>query len=465
MKVSLLFYLFYNKEHMKKERKPLDIANGPLMPNIFTFAIPLMLSEMMQIFFNSADTIIVGKFGGNQALAAVGATGSIVFLLTSLFYGLSTGSNVLIARCIGNNNQQKIKDAVHSSIIIAWVGGLCLTAIGVIFAKSLLEMMGTPQEIIDLSALYMRIYFGGVIFLLTFNFGSAVLRSKGDTKRPMYFMVVAGIVNIILNLFTVVILKWSVAGVAISTVVSQSVSAFLVLHVLINETDSTRLDLRHLYAEKSAIMEIMRIGIPAGLSAAVFALSNVVVQSSINSFDSTDIVSGNSAGSNIENFVYIGYTAFNQATLTFTSHCLGAGRTDRIKEVFIKTFLLVGAAAIIMSNAVYFAGPSLLTLYTDKQSVIDVGMIRTALVARWLILNALLDTFVASLRGMGYSTLPTVLMVIGICGVRIGWLYTVFPKLGTLQSIYMCFPVSWAVTMAIEIILWVIAYRKVCKSA
>ena len=210
--------------------------------------------------------------------------------------------------------------------------------------------MGTPEEIIDLSALYMRIYFGGVIFLLTFNFGSAVLRSKGDTKRPMYFMIAAGIVNILLNLFTVVVLKWSVAGVAISTVISQSVSALLVMYVLVNETDSTRLDLRHLYAEKSAIMEIMRIGIPAGLSAAVFALSNVVVQSSINSFDSTDVVSGNSAGSNIENFVYIGYTAFNQATLTFTSHCLGAGRTDRIKEVFIKTFLLVGAAAIIMST-------------------------------------------------------------------------------------------------------------------
>ena len=336
------------------------------MPNIFAFAIPLMLSEMMQIFFNSADTIIVGKFGGNQALAAVGATGSIVFLLTSLFYGLSTGSNVLIARCIGNNNQQKIKDAVHSSILIAWVGGIILTVIGVTFARNLLEMMGTPEVIIDLSALYMRIYFGGVIFLLTFNFGSAVLRSKGDTKRPMYFMIAAGIVNILLNLFTVVVLKWSVAGVAISTVISQSVSALLVMYVLVNETDSTRLDLRHLYAEKSAIMEIMRIGIPAGLSAAVFALSNVVVQSSINSFDSTDVVSGNSAGSNIENFVYIGYTAFNQATLTFTSHCLGAGRTDRIKEVFIKTFLLVGAAAIIMSNAVYFAGPSLLTLYTDK---------------------------------------------------------------------------------------------------
>lgn len=458
-------FLFYNRSHMKKERKPLDIANGPLMPNIFTFAIPLMLSEMMQILFNSADTIIVGKFGGDQALAAVGATGSIVFLLTSLFYGLSTGANVLIARCIGNNNQQKIRDAVHSSIVIAWVGGLCLTAIGVIFAKSLLEMMGTPEDIIDLSALYMRIYFGGVIFLLTYNFGSAVLRSKGDTKRPMYFMILAGIVNILLNLFTVVILKWSVAGVAISTVVSQCISAILVLYVLVNESDSTRLNLTHPYAEKSAVLEIMRIGIPAGLSAAVFALSNVVVQSSINSFDSTDIVAGNSAGANIENFVYIGYTAFNQATLTFTSHCLGAGRTDRIKEVFIKTFLLVARAAIIMSNAVYFAGPSLLSLYTDKQSVIDVGMIRTGIVARLLILNALLDTFVASLRGMGYSSLPTILMVIGICGVRIAWLYTVFPKLGTLQSIYMCFPVSWAITMIIEIVLWVIAYRKVCKSA
>ncbi len=442
----------------------MDMVNGPLLPNIFRFAIPLMFSELLQIFFNSADTIIVGKFAGDTALAAVGATGSLVFLLTSVFYGLSTGSNVLIARYLGTINVVRIRAAVHSSMIIAWCGGILLTLVGILFSKPLLGLMGTPEEFIDLSALYMKIYFAGVISLLTYNFGSAVLRSKGDTKRPLYFLIISGIINVVLNLITVILLKWSVVGVAVATVASETVSAVLVMWILINEEDATRLDLRHLKADLSSVGEIMRIGIPAGLSAAVFALSNVVVQSSINSFDSTDIVAGNAAGANIENYVYIGYTAFNQATLTFTSQNIGAGRTDRVKEILIKTGLLVAGAAILMSTVVYLAGPIVLKLYTDKPSVIDVGMIRTGLVARFLVLNASLDTFVNSLRGMGYSSLPTILMIIGICGVRIAWIYTVFPVEGTLESIYMCFPVSWAATMLVEIILWFIAYRKVCKN-
>ena len=442
----------------------MDMVNGPLLPNIFRFAIPLMFSELLQIFFNSADTIIVGKFAGDTALAAVGATGSLVFLLTSVFYGLSTGSNVLIARYLGTRNDERIRAAVHSSMIIAWCGGILLTLVGILFSKPLLGLMGTPEEFIDLSALYMKIYFAGVISLLTYNFGSAVLRSKGDTKRPLYFLIISGIINVVLNLITVILLKWSVVGVAVATVASETVSAVLVMWILINEEDATRLDLRHLKADLKSVGEIMRIGIPAGLSAAVFALSNVVVQSSINSFDSTDIVAGNAAGANIENYVYIGYTAFNQATLTFTSQNIGAGRTDRVREILIKTGLLVAGAAIVMSTIVYLAGPTVLKLYTDKPSVIDVGMIRTGLVARFLVLNASLDTFVNSLRGMGYSSLPTILMIIGICGVRIAWIYTVFPVEGTLESIYMCFPVSWAATMLVEIILWFIAYRKVCRN-
>ncbi|MBR0385059.1 MAG: MATE family efflux transporter [Erysipelotrichaceae bacterium] len=446
---------------MRKNETPLDIANGPLLKNIFIFSVPLIFTQMLQMFFNSADTIIVGKFAGDTALAAVGATGSIVFLLTSVFFGLSTGANVLIARYIGRGDQHKIKDAVHSSMMIAIWGGIVLTFVGIFFAKPLLALMGTPDEIIDLSTLYMRIYFAGVIALLLYNFGSAVLRSKGDTKRPLYFLILSGIVNVLLNLFTVIVLKWSVAGVAFATVASQVISAALVLYVLVNEEDATRLDLLHLYAEKNSVIEIMRIGIPAGLSAAVFALSNVVVQSSINSFNSTAVVAGNSAGSSIENFVYIGYTAFNQATITFTSQCLGAGRTDRIKEILIKTGLLVAVSAVLMSSVVYYTGPLLLQLYTNEQAVIDVGMIRTALVARFLVLNGLLDVFVNSLRGMGYSTLPTVLMIAGICGIRIGWIYTVFPTAGTLESIYMCFPVSWLCTTIVEAILWFIVYRKV----
>lgn len=437
------------------------MANGPLLKNIFIFAVPLIFTNILQMLFNSADTIIVGKFAGDQALAAVGATGSIVFLITSLFNGLATGTNVIVARYIGTGNKDKIKDSIHTSIALASAGGVVLTFVGLFFSKLFLQMMDTPSDFIDLSATYMRIYFLGVIFLLLYNFGSAILRSRGDTQRPLYFLMLSGALNVVLNFITVKFMNLSVIGAAAATVASEAVSAFLVLRVLVNEKDSTKLDLRHLYFDKESFLEILRIGIPAGLSGAVFALSNVVIQSSINSFDSTDIVAGNSAGANIENFVYIGYMAFNQATITFTSQCMGAGRLDRIKEIMVKTLILVVIGAVAMGVAVYLSGPLVLTLYTDKPAVIDVGMIRIKYVAALLVFNGILDVFVNSLRGMGSSSLPTILMIIGICGVRLLWIYTMFPLHRTLETIYLCFPLSWIVTSIVEFILWIIVYRKV----
>ena len=448
---------------MKKDRKTLDIINGPLYSNIFIYSIPVVFSSLLQMFFNSADTIIVGRFAGDAALAAVGATGSIVFLQTSLFNGLSTGANVLIARQIGTGNEKGIKKSVHTSITVALVSGIFLTIVGILFAKPLLRMMDTPNDFIDLSALYMRIYFGGIIFLLLYNFGSAVLRSKGETKKPLYFLLISGSANVIFNFITVCIFKWSVAGVASATVLSESISAFLVIRELIRCDDYTKLNIRELGIDGKSLLEILRIGIPAGLSGAVFALSNVVIQSSINSFDSTNIVAGNSAGSNIESYVYIGYMSFNQAAITFTSQCMGAGKIKRVKEIMLKTLLLVTIGATITGNLVYFAGPYALKLYTTEQAVADIGMIRIAIVARFLGLNGILDTFVNSLRGMGYSTLPTILMIAGICGVRLIWIYTVFPIRHTLETIYLCFPLSWIVTGIVEFILWVIAYRQVEK--
>ena len=437
------------------------MANGPLLKNIFIFAIPLIFTNILQMLFNSADTIIVGKFAGDQALAAVGATGSIVFLITSLFNGLATGTNVIVARYIGTGNKDKIKDSIHTSIALAAAGGVVLTFVGLFFSKIFLQMMDTPADFIDLSATYMRIYFLGVIFLLLYNFGSAILRSRGDTQRPLYFLMLSGALNVVLNFITVKFMNLSVIGAASATVASEAVSAFLVLRVLVSEKDSTRLDLRHLYFDKTSFLEILRIGIPAGLSGAVFALSNVVIQSSINSFDSTDIVAGNSAGANIENFVYIGYMAFNQATITFTSQCMGAGRLDRIKEIMVKTLILVIVGAVIMGAAVYLSGPLVLTLYTDKPAVIDVGMVRIKYVAALLVFNGILDVFVNSLRGMGSSSLPTILMIIGICGVRLIWIYTMFPLHRTLETIYLCFPLSWIITSIVEFILWIIVYKKV----
>ena len=450
---------------MDLDRKSMDMANGPLLKNILIFSIPLIFSNILQMFFNSADTIIVGKFAGDKALAAVGSTGSIVFLITSLFNGLATGTNVVVARYIGTGNKDKIKDSVHTSIALATAGGIVLTFIGLFFSKVFLRMMSTPEDFIDLSATYMRIYFMGVIFLLLYNFGSAILRSKGDTQRPLYFLLISGVLNIVLNFITVYFFHLSVIGAASATVASEALSAFLVLNVLFHEEDATRLDMKHLYFDKESILDIMRIGIPAGLSGAVFALSNVVIQSSINSFNSTDVVAGNVAGNNVENYVYIGYMAFTQATITFTSQCMGAGRLDRIKQIMVTTMAMVVVGAIIMGTAVYLAGPFVLRFYTDKPEVVAVGMVRIRLVASLLVLNGILDVFVNSLRGMGVSTLPTILMVVGICGVRLLWIYTMFPIHHTLESIYLCFPISWAVTSIVEFILWIIVYRRTMAQA
>ncbi|MBR6724516.1 MAG: MATE family efflux transporter [Erysipelotrichaceae bacterium] len=450
---------------MDLDRKSMDMANGPLLKNILIFSIPLIFSNILQMFFNSADTIIVGKFAGDKALAAVGSTGSIVFLITSLFNGLATGTNVVVARYIGTGNKDKIKDSVHTSIALATAGGIVLTFIGLFFSKAFLRMMSTPEDFIDLSATYMRIYFMGVIFLLLYNFGSAILRSKGDTQRPLYFLLISGVLNIVLNFITVYFFHLSVIGAASATVASEALSAFLVLNVLFHEEDATRLDMKHLYFDKESILDIMRIGIPAGLSGAVFALSNVVIQSSINSFNSTDVVAGNAAGNNVENYVYIGYMAFTQATITFTSQCMGAGRLDRIKQIMVTTMAMVVVGAVIMGTAVYLAGPFVLRFYTDKPEVVAVGMVRIRLVASLLVLNGILDVFVNSLRGMGVSTLPTVLMVVGICGVRLLWIYTMFPIHHTLESIYLCFPISWAVTSIVEFILWIIVYRRTMAQA
>ena len=460
--IQVLSLIIFN---MDLDRKSMDMANGPLLKNILIFSIPLIFSNILQMFFNSADTIIVGKFAGDKALAAVGSTGSIVFLITSLFNGLATGTNVVVARYIGTGNKDKIKDSVHTSIALATAGGIVLTFIGLFFSKVFLRMMSTPEDFIDLSATYMRIYFMGVIFLLLYNFGSAILRSKGDTQRPLYFLLISGVLNIVLNFITVYFFHLSVIGAASATVASEALSAFLVLNVLFHEEDATRLDMKHLYFDKESILNIMRIGIPAGLSGAVFALSNVVIQSSINSFNSTDVVAGNAAGNNVENYVYIGYMAFTQATITFTSQCMGAGRFDRIKQIMVTTMVMVVVGAIIMGTAVYLAGPFVLRFYTDKPEVVAVGMVRIRLVASLLVLNGILDVFVNSLRGMGVSTLPTILMVVGICGVRLLWIYTMFPIHHTLESIYLCFPISWAVTSIVEFILWIIVYRRTMAQA
>ncbi len=441
----------------------IDMVNGPLLKNIFLFSVPLMFTNFLQMLFNTADTVVVGKFAGEVALAAVGATGSIVFLITSIFNGLGIGANVVIARLIGRQDEELVSKAVHTSMMMAIVSGILLSVAGIVFAKSLLMMVSTPSDILDLSGLYMKIYFSGALFLLIYNLGSAVLRSKGDTQRPLIFLCVSGGLNIVLNLFFVIVFQWSVAGVALATVISEGVAAFLVVRTLCRENDATRLTLNQLKLDRHLTWEILRIGLPAGIQGMVFSLSNVVIQSSINSFNSSTIVAANSAASNLENFVYIGTMAFNQATVTFTSQNLGANKKEAIFKIMGITLILTAISAFGIGAGLAYFGPVLLGFYTNEAAVIETGMLRLTIVTLWLGMNGILDVFVSSMRGMGYSTVPTVVMLVGICGVRLLWLAMVFAQLRTLESIYLCFPISWLVTGFVQAGLWIKIYRSMMK--
>ena len=445
-----------------KSSRTMDMVNGPLLKNIFLFSIPLMLTNFLQMMFNAADTVIVGKFAGQQALAAVGATGSICFLLMSIFNGLSMGSNVIIAQLIGSKNFERIEKAVHTAMTMAAISGACLAVIGGLLSKTLLGLMDTPSDIIDLSALYMRIYFCGVFFMLIYNFGASILRAKGDTQRPLYFLAFSGVLNVCLNLVFVVFFKMSVAGVALATVISNAVAAILVCKALMHETDATHLEIKKLGIVPSVAWDIIRIGVPTGIQGMVFSLSNVVIQSSINSFGSSTIVAGNSAGANIESFVYIGMV-FSQATVTFTSQNIGAGNKKQVKKILLYTLGLSTVFGALLGILVNVFGSTCLGFYTNDVSVIEVGLIRLKYVALFLALNGILDCFVASMRGMGFSSTPTIFMLLGICAVRLCWIAIMFPIYNSLECIYLCYPLSWTITSIVQFIMWTICYKKIQK--
>ena len=448
---------------MKKFNQTMDMVHGPLIKNIFIFSVPLMMANLLEIAFNAADTIVVGKFSGQEALAAVGATGPIVNFMVSLFNGLAIGSNIVIARQLGSGKKDRISASVHTSYFLALAGGILLTIIGLLGSILFLDFMGTPSNIIDQSALYLRIYFMGSIPLLIYNFGSAVLRSKGDTAHPTLYLAIGGILNVILNLYFVIVLQMSVAGVAIATVISESVSAVLVTIQLMRENDSIRLDLRKIKMDRSLASSIMKIGIPAGLQSMMWSISNVAVQSGINGFGST-AVAGNSAAANIEGFVYIGMGAFSQACITFTSQCAGAGEKQRIKKILWLLVLLMIVSSWTVGSLAWFFGRFFLSFFTNDSSVIDMGMIRMWYVVFWLWLNGVLDIPASSLRGMGNSTTPTVAMLLGIVGVRLLYIGTIWKLNPTLDVLYMCFPLSWVITLIILFVLWRFFYQRYCES-
>ena len=437
----------------------MDMTEGPLTTKIIKFTIPVMLTGILQLLFNTADVIVVGRFTGKTALAAVGSTGSLINLLVSLFMGLSIGTNVLVARYQGAKDDKAVSETVHTSIALGIVGGLILLIIGVVATRPLLEMMATPEDVIDQSTLYMRILFFGMPLNLILNFGAAILRAIGDTKRPLYYLTIAGVINLFLNIFLVTVFSLGVAGVAIATVISEGVSCVLILLCLKHETGAIRLYFNRIKINPSKCVDIMKIGLPAGLQGCIFSISNVLIQSSVNSFGST-VMAGNTAASNIEGFVYVSMNSLHQTCISFTSQNFGAGKFKRIRKVLINCLIIVAITGLILGNSAYFFGKFLLSAYNNEAEVISYGLIRLSIISTMYFLCGLMDVMVGAMRGIGYSILPMIVSLVGACGLRIVWIYTVFVKFRTLDILFISYPVTWTITFLSHLVCYYIVTRK-----
>lgn len=438
----------------------MNMTSGPLLGKILTFSFPLMCSGVLQLLFNAADIIVVGRYTGHTALAAVGSTSALINLIVNLFVGLSVGANVLIARSYGAKNMDVVHKGVHTAMLTAVVGGVFLIFVGVAASRPMLSLMGTPDDVIDQAALYLRIYFVGAPSLLVYNFGAAILRAVGDTRRPLYFLTLAGIINVVLNLVFVIVFSLGVAGVALATIISQAVSAYLVVVCLQHNTGAFRLVLHELRIDPAQFREILRIGVPAGVQGMVFSLSNVLIQSSVNSFGSA-VMAGNTAASNIEGFVYTCMNAVSQTSMSFVSQNVGARRFGRVDKVVAQCMMLSAAVGVGLGLSAYLAGRWLLTIYTSDAQVITYGLYRMSVVCTTYFLCGWMDCLACSVRGLGASVLPMVVSIIGACLLRIVWVMTIFQWERTQLCLYISYPVSWALTMAAHLICFLVLRKKV----
>ena len=439
----------------------MNMCEGAILPKMLKFAIPLMLSSILQLLFNAADVIVVGKFAGDDALAAVGCTGSLINLLTNLFIGLSVGANVMAARHYGAKQDDELKRSVHTSMVLSVLGGLLLTGIGLLWTEDILRLMNTPESVLPLAALYLRIYFAGMIPNMVYNFGSAVLRAIGDTRRPMYFLSFAGVINLLLNLLFVIKFEMGVAGVAIATVISQCISALLIVICLMRENGAIKLIPKELRIDRKELAGILKIGLPAGMQGCIFSLSNVIIQKSINGFGNIE-VSGSSAASNLEGFVYVSMNAFHQATLSFMSQNYGAGRYDRLKKIVFCGLMSVSVTGIVLGNMEVLLGRTLLGFYTSSELVVDAGIRRMTYICTVYALCGVMDVMVGALRGIGHSFVPMIVSLCGVCGIRLVWIFTVFEmeQFHKIETVYISYPISWTVTFVIHLISYLVISRK-----
>ena len=448
----------------RSARYEIDMTHGPILKKLLLFTVPLILSSILQLLFNAADVVVVGRFArqGDLCLAAVGSTGSLTSLIVNMFVGLSVGTNVVVARAWGSGDHKAMEDSVHTSMLVSIVSGVILAVVGVIGARVFLEWMNTPEEVIDLSSLYLRIYFAGMPANMIYNFGSAILRSVGDTRRPLIYLIIAGVLNVILNLFFVIVLHMDVEGVALATIISQAVSAALVVICLMRSEGGLRLTLKKLRIAGNMLKEIARIGLPAGFQGVLFSISNVMIQSSINAFGAT-VMAGSSAAGNLEGFVYVGMNAFHQAAVSFSSQNLGAGEYKRIWRIAVVCQVCVTVVGLLMGVGVWFFGSELLRIYTTSQEVVNAGLVRLSYVCLPYALCGMMDVMTGSLRGIGYSVMPMLVSILGICVFRVAWIATVckLPACSDIDFVYLSYPISWIITLIAHTICFVWAMRRV----
>ena len=452
------------KVRVLKKKYEIDMCSGSVFKKMLLFAIPLMCSSILQLLFNAADIVVVGRFAGDNALAAVGSNSSLINLLTNVFVGLSIGTNVLTAQYYGGKKEKDLKETVHTSILLSICSGLILTVIGIVGAKPLLELMQAPEEVLGLAVIYLRIYFLGMTSTMVYNFGSAILRAVGDTQRPLYYLLGAGIINVILNLFFVITCHMGVAGVAAATAISQTISAILVVRCLIKEQSGIHLDLKELKINGEKFARIVRIGLPAGFQGMVFSLSNVVIQSAVNSFGAV-AVAGNSAAANIEGFVYMAMNAFYQATISFTSQNYGAKEYKRIYKILFAGELYVIITGVVLGNLALFFGKPLLGIYSPSADVVTAGLGRMKVICALYALCGMMDVLVGALRGIGYSVVPMIVSLIGACGLRLLWIATIFqmPQYHSMRTIYISYPVTWTITFLVHALTFLLVSRKVLR--
>ena len=444
-------------------KRSANMLSGPLWSSLITYTIPIMLTSILQLLFNAADLVIVGRFSGSINVAAVSATGAITNLIVNLFIGLSIGAGVTVAHALGGNQSKEVHRIVHTALPTAIIGGILLSIIGVLFSGNFLTMMNTPENVLPLSTKYMRIYFCGMTFTMVYNFCASILRAAGDTKSPLLFLMISGVINVALNIFFVVVFHMTVDGVALATIISQAISAVLVVIALMKRTDACKLSLKQMRFYKQPFFKIIRIGLPAGIQSSMFAISNVIVQSSINSFNSESLMSGNGAAGKIEGFIFVLMNSFHQTAVNFIGQNMGAHQYNRIKKIFGLCLLYVSIAGFIAGFSVWTFGEKLLGIYiTDSQEAIRYGLIRFNYIALPYFVCGLMDVSTGSLRGLGASFTPMMLSIMGVCGIRIVWIYTIFqiPQYHTPECLYIAYFISWLGTFIFQTAAFIIIYKK-----